>query len=41
MIAMTSLLFLTMLPLHANDPERQFALLANGIRLAAMAEDLG
>jgi hypothetical protein len=41
MIAMTSLLFLTMLPLHANNPERQVALLANGIRLAAMAEELG
>jgi hypothetical protein len=37
MIAMVALLFLTMLPLHANNPERQFALLANGLRLADMA----
>lgn len=40
MIAMVALLFLTMLPLHADNRERQFALLANGLRLAAMAERL-
>jgi len=27
------LLFLSMLPLHADDPRRQQALMANGIRL--------
>jgi hypothetical protein len=27
------LLFLSMLPLHADDPRRQLALMANGIRL--------
>ena len=35
--AMASLLFLSMLPLHANNKERQFAMLANGLRLALLA----
>ncbi|AKO95288.1 MULTISPECIES: hypothetical protein [Marinovum] len=29
---MTALLFVAMLPLHAEDPRRQFALLANAYR---------
>lgn len=33
--AMTVLLFLSMLPLHADDPRRQTALLANALRLYA------
>lgn len=36
--AMTVLLFVSMLPLHADDPVRQTALLANALRL--FAEDL-
>jgi len=32
------LLFLSMLPLHADDPERQMALMANAFRLYAMLE---
>lgn len=32
--AMTALLFLTMLPLHADDPRRQDILLCNGLTLA-------
>lgn len=39
-MAMVALLFLSMLPLHDNDRDRQFALLANGLRLAALAESL-
>ncbi len=38
MLAMVALLFLSMLPLHANNEKRQFTLLANGLRLARMAE---
>lgn len=33
-IAMTALLFLTMLPLHADDPQRQDIMLCNGLTLA-------
>jgi hypothetical protein len=33
--ALTAMLFLSMLPLHADDPARQAALLANGLRLFA------
>lgn len=33
------LLFLSMLPLHADDPKRQLALMANAFRLHAMLED--
>lgn len=33
--AMTVLLFLSMLPLHADNPQRQQAMLANGMRLFA------
>ena len=40
MTAMVALLFLSMLPLHDNDPDRQFALLANGLRLSSLAEQL-
>ena len=39
-MAITSLLFLSMLPLHDNNPERQMTLLANGLRLARFAETL-
>lgn len=39
--AMTVLLFLSMLPLHADDPERQTALLANALRLYAALPPAG
>jgi hypothetical protein len=32
-MAVTTTLFLSMLPLHADKPKRQWALLANGLRL--------
>jgi hypothetical protein len=32
-MAVTTTLFLSMLPLHADRPKRQWALLANGLRL--------
>jgi hypothetical protein len=32
-MAVTATLFLSMLPLHADQPKRQWALLANGLRL--------
>jgi len=35
------LLFLSMLPLHADDPQRQTALLANALRLYAALEEAG
>lgn len=38
LLAMTSLLFLSMLPLHSDNPERQRHLLAAGLQLAATAE---
>lgn len=37
--AATALLFLSMLPLHADRPDRQWALLANGLRLYRDLED--
>jgi hypothetical protein len=36
-IAMTAILFLSMIPLHSEDEKRQMALLANALRLAEMA----
>jgi hypothetical protein len=39
-MAVTASLFLSMLPLHADRPKRQRALLANGLRLF-QALDLG
>lgn len=39
-LALTALLFLSMLPLHADSRERQMAMLANGLRLAKLAEDV-
>ena len=41
MVAMVALLFLSMLPLHDNDKTRQLAMLANGLRLAQLVEQLG
>lgn len=38
--AMAALLFLSMLPIHDDDRQLQFALLANGLRLARDAEAL-
>lgn len=37
LLAMTALLFLSMLPLHAESPQRQKHLFANGLRLAQLA----
>lgn len=37
-LAITALLFLSMLPLHSESRERQNVILANGLRLAHMAE---
>tara|TARA_R110000850_G_scaffold9543_5_gene35082 strand:- start:4187 stop:5791 length:1605 start_codon:yes stop_codon:yes gene_type:complete len=37
LLAMTALLFLSMLPLHADNKVRQHHLLANGLRLASMS----
>ena len=36
-LALVALLFLSMLPLHDNDRQRQFAMLANGLRLATLS----
>jgi hypothetical protein len=38
-LAITALLFFSMLPLHANNQQRQLAMLANGYRLFEMARD--
>ena len=38
-LAIVALLFMSMLPLHSDRKERQFALLANGFRLFEMARD--
>jgi len=37
LLAMTSLLFLSMLPLHADSVQRQKHLFANALRLAQLA----
>lgn len=39
-LALTVLLFLSMLPLHGEAPERQMAMLANAARLYLMLDDL-
>lgn len=39
-VALIALLFLSMLPLHASNPKRQIALLANGLRLSEQAAAL-
>jgi hypothetical protein len=40
-MAVTTTLFLSMLPLHADKPKRQWALLANGLRLFLDLEQAG
>jgi hypothetical protein len=40
-MAVTTTLFLSMLPLHADKPQRQWALLANGLRLFLDLEQRG
>lgn len=40
-MAVTTTLFLSMLPLHADKPKRQWALLANGLRLFLDLEQTG
>lgn len=41
LLPLTVLLFLSMLPLHADDPGRQAALLANGLRLYGLCATSG
>ena len=38
LIAMTALLFFSMLPLHSDRPDLQKQMLANGLRLAGLLE---
>lgn len=41
LLALTSLLFLSMLPLHHDHPERQKHLLATGLKLSVQAKEAG
>ncbi len=40
-LALTALLFFSMLPLHAEDPHRQLVMLANGARLYQLSQNFG